>query len=112
MSEQDIQARLAEVRRSYIASLRPRRQNIIELWESLQTQWDASEFEALHRLAHSLAGSAETFGFADITQAARLLVDDLRKLEEKPPSPPVRAQLDEKVRLVLLTLELHADGED
>lgn len=112
MSEQDIQARLADIRRSYIASLSPRRQNIIELWDSLQAQWDAAAFETLHRLVHSLAGSAETFGFADITQAARLLVDDLRKLEGKPPSLSARAQLDEKVRLVLVTLELHADGKD
>lgn len=112
MSEQDLQARLAEIRRSYIASLNPRRQNILELWDSLQAQWDASQFEALHRLVHSLAGSAETFGFADVTQAARLLVDDLRKLGDTPPSPPARAQLDEKIRLVLVTLELHADGKE
>ena len=108
MSEQDIQARLAEIRQSYITSLTSRRDNIIELWAALQAQWHTTECKTLHRLVHSLAGSAETFGFADITQCARTLVDDFRQLDDAEPDPTTCARLETRIRMLTELLARHA----
>lgn len=46
--------------------------------ESLRSQWDAESMRTLHRQTHSLTGSGATFGYAEVSQAARLLEQSLK----------------------------------
>jgi HPt (histidine-containing phosphotransfer) domain-containing protein len=74
LSQAEIEARLAEVRRSYIASLEEKRDAIVTKWAMLCRQWNDETYQSLYLIIHSLAGSAETFGLATITQDARKVV--------------------------------------
>jgi HPt (histidine-containing phosphotransfer) domain-containing protein len=42
-------------------------------WQSLEAAESEEEWEVLERMAHNLAGSAGTFGFAAIGETAKLL---------------------------------------
>jgi len=85
LSPAEIEARLAEVRRSYISSLRDKRDAIETQWSRLSTQWDAEAYQSLYLIIHTLAGSAETFGLANISQEARILVDQFKQHAEQHP---------------------------
>jgi HPt (histidine-containing phosphotransfer) domain-containing protein len=75
LSQEEIQARLAEVRQSYCESLAAKRDEIVTKWSSLNQQWDNEIYQSLYLIVHNLAGSAETFGLAQITRDARTVVD-------------------------------------
>lgn len=75
LSQAEIEARLAEVRRSYIASLEEKRDTIERQWAMLSGQWNDETYQSLYLIIHSLAGSAETFGLASVTRDARKVVD-------------------------------------
>jgi len=107
MSDPGIEAKLAAVKQAYVASLADKCQAIAELWGNLQQHWSAEEFDALHLIVHGLAGSAETFGFADITRAARRVVDDLRQIEKQPPPAAGWARIDRQLAELLALLEKH-----
>lgn len=88
LSEAEIAARLAEVRRSYIASLQEKHDTLARHWMALCTQWDPEAYQALYMSLHSLAGSAETFGLADLSRYARKLVDDFKQHPNRQPISP------------------------
>lgn len=75
LSQSEIQARLKEVRRSYIASLVEKREAVETQWSILTKQWQPDNYQSLYLIIHSLAGSAETFGLSEITIAARRVID-------------------------------------
>lgn len=75
LSQTEIEARLAEVRRSYLTSLLEKRQAIVTKWAALCEQWQEETYQSLYLIIHSLAGSAETFGLSDITRDARKVID-------------------------------------
>lgn len=85
MSPAEIEARLAEVRRSYIMSLADKREDIVTKWTALNAEWSDETYQSLYLIIHSLAGSAETFGLADITQDARKVVDLFKQHAEQRP---------------------------
>jgi chemotaxis protein histidine kinase CheA len=75
LSQEEIEARLAEVRMSYLNSLSDKREAIETQWTTLSTQWQPDTYQSLYLIIHSLAGSAETFGLAEITRDARAVID-------------------------------------
>ena len=75
-----IQAQLDAVRTSYIASLINKRESLRSNWDQLKSCWAADVFDQLYLIIHGLAGSAETFGFPQITQQARTVVNYFKKL--------------------------------
>ncbi|MBI1425296.1 MAG: hypothetical protein GC149_17770 [Gammaproteobacteria bacterium] len=85
LSQAEIEARLAEVRSSYINSLTGKADQIQQQWSSLGRQWHRETFQALYHLLHTLAGSAETFGLANITASARTLVELCRHHDKDTP---------------------------
>ena len=85
LSPEEIEARLAEVRRSYIASLAEKREAVVMQWAALSTQWHHETYQSLYLIIHSLAGSAETFGLNDITQDARKGIDLFKQHTEQQP---------------------------
>lgn len=82
-----IQAQLDAVRTSYIASLIGKRESIRSNWDQLKSSWMADKYDQIYLIIHGLAGSAETFGFPQITQQARTVVNYFKKLN--PQTAPV-----------------------
>ena len=91
-------AQLAELRASFRPRLTARVEEIVAAWEAMRpaagqelASLDPSDPGAidlrrhLHRLAHSLAGTAGTFGFPQVGDAARTLERRLERVEVAPP---------------------------
>lgn len=102
LTQAEIEAQLAEVRRSYIASLETKRDAIVSQWTSLRGQWDDDTYQSLYLIIHSLAGSAETFGLGEITQHARKVVNQFkRQANRHPPAahvfPAISASIEQLV---------------
>jgi chemotaxis protein histidine kinase CheA len=83
LSQTEIEARLAEVRLSYITSLADKRESVVRLWDTLCTQWQQETYQALYLIIHSLAGSAETFGLSNITRDARKVINLFKQHTER-----------------------------
>ncbi|HFE31708.1 MAG TPA: hypothetical protein ENJ17_00205 [Gammaproteobacteria bacterium] len=70
--ESDIQARLQALRTAYAEQLPDKLAEVARQWAGMQAQpWSPEQAAVLHRQLHTLAGSAPTFGFADIGRRAR-----------------------------------------
>ncbi len=95
-TEEDASTQLAELRASFRPRLTERVEEIAAEWETVRPAATAPPgnpapdlLRRLHRLAHSLAGTAGTFGFPAVGDAARILE---RRLERVGSSlPPVDA---------------------
>jgi len=70
MAERDIEQKLQEMRERFGQGLAQRMADLDEAW-SRACAGDGSAQHTLHRLAHSLAGSGATFGYHEISDAAR-----------------------------------------
>lgn len=69
-----LQAKLKALSDAYAAQLPEKLEQIEQAWKHLPTdEWDREGFETLHRKVHSLTGSGKTFGFAELSVAARNL---------------------------------------
>jgi HPt (histidine-containing phosphotransfer) domain-containing protein len=93
MSQPDDQdrTRFDELRQWFGDRLVERVGEIEAAWEAAQTASGGGEALArLHRLAHSLAGTAGTFGYPDVGLAARVLE---KRLEELLGSVPTSSEL-------------------
>ena len=102
LSQAEIEARLLEVRLSYVASLVEKRDTMLAQWTALCTHWQQDTFQSLYLIVHSLAGSAETFGLADITHDARKLVEQFKRHTPEQPfdtatSAKISADMDQLV---------------
>jgi HPt (histidine-containing phosphotransfer) domain-containing protein len=104
---EDADSQLAELRDFFRPRLTERVGEILAAWEAMRpTAARAAETSEpdlprrLHRLAHSLAGAAGTFGFPAVGDAARALE---RRLE-RAATPPGSADVSE---IELLVAALH-----
>jgi diguanylate cyclase (GGDEF)-like protein len=102
------QLQLASMRREYRHNLPQRLGEIQTVWRSLSrgaVDWEV--FATLHRMVHSLAGSAATFGIAAMTDAARQLELTLDELigHRLSPDPPMRNQIEEGLRWLQVMAE-------
>ena len=97
-----IQAQLDAIRVSYIASLKSKRETIEVNWQKLNDAWMADTYDSLYLVIHGLAGSAETFGFPEITQQARVVVNQFKELN--PHRPPASGELVQEINCNIETL--------
>jgi len=97
-----IQAQLDAIRISYIASLKDKHDAVLGNWESLKSDWGADTYDQLYLVIHGLAGSAETFGFPQITRQARNVVNQFKKLN--PHTAPASIETVRDVDLDILKL--------
>ena len=68
--EQELQA----LKDSYADQVPQKLAEIDELWRTLVDDgWDEETFKTLHRMVHSMAGSAQVFGFTTMGKRAREL---------------------------------------
>lgn len=76
-----VEAQLAELRADYAAKLPQRLGEIEALWQAVQHEgWSGPSAQSLHRVCHTLAGSAGTFGLPAVGQQARALEQILKPL--------------------------------
>jgi chemotaxis protein histidine kinase CheA len=81
----ELEAKLAAIKRDYVAELPARATNLRSAWILTQSEdWAQSPLRELHRLVHNLAGSGATFGFADLGVRAHALELPLMALLEDP----------------------------
>jgi len=107
LSQAEIEAQLAEVRRSYIASLKDKRDAIVAQWAALRQQWHDETYQSLYLIIHSLAGSAETFGLVKVTQDARLVVNQFKQYaKQQPLDAPVLAAISANIDQLVLSMSI------
>lgn len=86
---------LEEQRADYTRSLPLRLEQVASLWRQvLQGEDTAAALPLLERHAHSIAGSAATFGWADLGLAAQALELAVHPHVEAGQSPPPDAQAE------------------
>ncbi|MDP1592914.1 MAG: diguanylate cyclase [Gallionella sp.] len=74
---------LKQLSDAYTAQLPQKLINLELIWDKFpQDQWDEACFQTLYRMVHSLSGSARTFGFPALGDAARTLENHLKMLGE------------------------------
>jgi len=78
-----LQAKLRLLGEEYVAQLPEKIRQIELAWDGFMQSQDSEELQALHRMAHGLAGSGATFGFAEFGGAARSLEQKLVELENQ-----------------------------
>jgi diguanylate cyclase (GGDEF)-like protein len=90
---------LDALRQHFAGRLPERLREIEEAWRNAcAAGWREEEAKTAHRLAHSLAGAGATFGFPEVTTAARLLEQCFKPVALGPGPPP-----DDATVTVLLT---------
>ncbi len=93
----DLQAKLKLLSDDYVAKLPAKLEQLVQMRDGLvQSGWDVEGFENFHRSVHSLSGSGKTFGFADVSVAARNLENYLKPLLQAKvqPDQEQREQID------------------
>lgn len=93
-----LQAKLAQMRQSFVASLSGLLESIDRSWGGLLGETlDPERVQEAHRLAHQLAGSGGTFGLPELSRAARPLELGLREVLDRaqPPDAPALERLEE-----------------
>ncbi len=96
-TQEVFQLKLQAIRKAYIKKLPGKLKEIQQSWQSLQGDANkATPLNELHRLVHSLVGSAGTFGFERLSTEARVVERALKaQLEsEQPPSEGDWAKID------------------
>ena len=87
-SEVDIPKELLELKRRFVLRLPGHLDSIAELFNALSDgRWEHSTGETLHRMVHSLTGTAGTFGLHDVSVAARHFESHLAALLRSPEQP-------------------------
>lgn len=102
-AQENLLAQLQLLRDHYVRDLPGKIRQIREGLDELRSGWDSEALRTLHRHTHSLTGSGATFGFAEVSAAARALEHVLKNLVEAdagPEHPDV-----EKIESLLCALE-------
>ncbi|MBF0590297.1 MAG: diguanylate cyclase [Magnetococcales bacterium] len=72
VNRQKVQEKLEAARHSYAAKLPAKLDEIDAQWHALADDaWDEERFGLLHRMVHTICGSAGTFGLPEVSQTAR-----------------------------------------
>ena len=87
--DETIQKKLAALAKIYREKLPEKIAHIEHLWETLQHQWDAALFQDFHREVHSLCGSAGTYGYSELSKAAREMEVFLKTMLDKESMPGI-----------------------
>ncbi len=94
---------LDELRSVYLKALPEKVRLIGKAWRSLDTSnWDATDYKAVYRLLHNLAGGAGTYGLSSITRQARSLLDTMKPWLDRstPLESDIQLQIDQGLQLL------------
>ena len=90
-----LQSKMEKLRNAYLQKLPGDIRHIRSMWNNLlYVKWDSQAFALFHRLVHNLAGSAGTYGYAEIGALAAKLDKQLQDIEEahEPPGERQRSR--------------------
>jgi HPt (histidine-containing phosphotransfer) domain-containing protein len=108
----DLETRLAEIKRAYVAELPTKAADLEAVWRRVQTQdWQPAPVQELHRMAHSLAGSGATFGFAALSRSARTLEISVASLAHSETADVAAARAEIPLLVVALLMDLRCAAE-
>ena len=71
MDDLELRNQLQAAKNIYISHLPDKAAAIQKLWDGLVRNWQAEPLKELHRLVHTMSGSAGTFGFKELSSVAR-----------------------------------------
>ncbi len=89
MSSPDLERQLVALREGYAERLPARAEMLAEIAAVLAQRWDATAALELKRHLHNLAGSGASYGFPDVSHAARAAEDACSAALAGGPSPPL-----------------------
>ncbi len=89
MSSPDLERQLVALRKGYAERLPARADVLAAIAADLAQHWDATAALELKRHLHNLAGSGASYGFPDVSQAARAAEDACSVALAGGPSPPL-----------------------
>ncbi len=69
--EDNVQKHLQALIVLYAKHLPDKIKNIEDQWQNQLNQWDPIQLKKFHRDVHSLSGSAGTYGYSELSKAAR-----------------------------------------
>lgn len=96
--DEQVQKRLRDLFLTYTKNLPGKIENIEKEWESLALHWNATALTTFHRNVHSLCGSAGTYGYIQISKAARELEITIKSfLGESELSETQKMEIAEKI---------------
>lgn len=75
MSSPDLERQLVALRQGYAERLPARAEALAAIAAGLAQRWDAAAADELKRHLHNLAGSGASYGFPDVSVAARAAED-------------------------------------
>lgn len=99
----ELQARLAELQEIFHQQLPGKIDELQSAWRALSAQWTPDHLSQLHRLCHSLAGSAGTFGAHEVSQQARMLEQRLKQIASETDDPASATQPPLAQQIEMLT---------
>lgn len=74
---------LQDLREYFAGRLPERLREVEEAWDRTRASaWSAEPLKVFHRLVHSLAGAGTTFGYPEVTHAARGLEKYLKTIQD------------------------------
>ena len=94
MSSPDLERQLVELRRGYAERLPARAETLAAAAADLSQRWDPAAATELKRQLHNLAGSGASYGFPDISHAARVAEDACAAALDAGASPALASLLD------------------
>ncbi|WP_417828055.1 Hpt domain-containing protein [Thalassospira sp.] len=94
----DLQSKLAALRESYAQSIPAKRADIAQKWTHFYETNDQQKLSELIDVVHKLAGTAKTYGFAEIGVLASDLEDALLLLQEDIGNSDLFRQADKVAR--------------
>lgn len=84
MTDHSYEQQLAELKKEYLELLPKELKDIKAAWEHIQhVNWDPKKLAELKLASHRLVGSGASYGFANISTAAKLLEEQLRQIESE-----------------------------
>ncbi|MBA2654575.1 MAG: diguanylate cyclase [Gammaproteobacteria bacterium] len=91
----DARAKLQQLFADYARNLPHKIAEIDTLWQQVKQHWDPESWDQLHRLAHTLTGTAGTYGYQQISDTARTLVSVIKEYFDKVPNHKKIAEIEE-----------------
>ncbi|WP_455204960.1 response regulator, partial [Kaarinaea lacus] len=106
---------LSRLQQDYIERLPEKIEQITDLWNKLQyVNWNDHAFAVLHRLAHGIAGSGKSFGFAKLSQEAKKLENYIFQFLDthNQPDAKERKHIDALIDSLLACAKNSSTGDD
>ncbi|WP_033068227.1 Hpt domain-containing protein [Thalassospira australica] len=80
----DLKSKLKKLQDDYASSIPEKLTEISDHWEQYQSQKDEASIDQLINCVHKLAGTAKTYGFAELGMLAGNAEDELICFQEQP----------------------------